>query len=243
METNEAASQQPTEAASQQPDQSFMETRSVIFVHFIPPPLREAQKKHLAWIVHTCNGTGCREATHVTMKSIDGFSTFEGAPPDQTCKCCVAKHHLRGRGVVTWKNEEAIIEGDIRAETMINASAYRDDAKRLKTELSKARRTIRHLREQSHLSAVRPQTYLGKFSRSPAKDDPTGTGPGSEPADGDEPSEKLSAELASARLTIEQLRAKEAERLRVASEDKAVAASEEPSSWDMDSPTFFQRHL
>ena len=42
---------------------------SAIFVHFIPPPLRHPDRKTLPWIVHTCDGSGCREARHVAFHS------------------------------------------------------------------------------------------------------------------------------------------------------------------------------
>ena len=84
---------------------------SSIFVHFIPPPLRETGKKDLCWIVHPCDGSGCRAVKHVSFLSLDSFSTFEGPPPDQQCGCTVANHHLRGRGTVRWKEDgQAVIE-------------------------------------------------------------------------------------------------------------------------------------
>ena len=55
---------------------------SALFVHFIPPPLRARDKPDLAWIVLTCNGSGCREARHVNFMSVTGFSTYEGQPPE-----------------------------------------------------------------------------------------------------------------------------------------------------------------
>ena len=88
---------------------------SAVFVHFIPPPLRENGKRDLPWIVHTCDGSGCREAKHVTFHSICGFSTFEGSPPEQAdgtaCDCAIANHHLRGFGRVRWERGDlAFIE-------------------------------------------------------------------------------------------------------------------------------------
>ena len=87
---------------------------TTIFIHFIPPPLRAHGKAHLPWIVHTCDGSGCREARHVSIASITGFSTYEGAPPEQAegkaCKCQIANHHLRGQGKVRWDGEDAIVE-------------------------------------------------------------------------------------------------------------------------------------
>ena len=61
----------PKEATSEKKKPS-----DVLYVHFIPPPLREPSKKHLPWIVHTCDGkTGCKEAKHVLFKTLSGFET------------------------------------------------------------------------------------------------------------------------------------------------------------------------
>jgi PHD/YefM family antitoxin component YafN of YafNO toxin-antitoxin module len=127
----------------------------IIFVHFIPPPLREAGKKDLCWIVHTCDGSGCREVKHVSFLSLDSFSTFEGPPPDQKCACCVAKHHLRGRGHVIWKEQtqEACIESSAE-DAQINGAAYKADAKRLTLELAKVKASLRHLRASQHVSQL-----------------------------------------------------------------------------------------
>ena len=38
-----------------------------LFVHFLPPPLRDPAKPHLSWIVHTCDGSGCHAAKHVSF--------------------------------------------------------------------------------------------------------------------------------------------------------------------------------
>jgi len=69
---------------------------TTLFIHFIPPPLRTHGKSHLPWIVHTCDGSGCFEARHVCINSVTGFSTFEGAPPEQAegraCRCHIANH-------------------------------------------------------------------------------------------------------------------------------------------------------
>ena len=51
----------------------------------------------------------------MTFNSICGFSTFEGAPPEQAagtaCSCPIANHHLRGFGRVRWEaGDLAIIE-------------------------------------------------------------------------------------------------------------------------------------
>jgi hypothetical protein len=122
---------------------------AAIFVHFIPPPMRENGKKDLSWIVHTC-GSGCREARHVTFNSICGFSTAEGAPPEQVegraCSCAIANHHLRGFGRVRWEGQDAIVEhhsGGGGGGVMVNVRAYRDDAKKNNVQLSRAREEIK----------------------------------------------------------------------------------------------------
>lgn len=99
---------------------------AVLFVHFIPPPLRSKEKKDLPWMVHTCDGSGCREARHVSFESVSGFSTYEGAPPEQSagsnaqcCTCQIANHHLRGRGKVHWSGSgghDAVVESDEAAD-------------------------------------------------------------------------------------------------------------------------------
>ena len=67
-------------------------TAGPVFVHFIPPPLREAGKKDLPWIVHTTEKDsgfkdgGCSEAKHVLFNTLSGFETYVGAPPDQTVR-------------------------------------------------------------------------------------------------------------------------------------------------------------
>jgi hypothetical protein len=38
--------------------------KRVLFIHFIPPPLRENGKRDLPWIVHSCDG--CRECAPLT---------------------------------------------------------------------------------------------------------------------------------------------------------------------------------
>ena len=131
--------------------------QTAVFVHFIPPPMRENGKKDLAWIVHTCDGSGCREARHVQFHSISGFSTFEGTPPEQTagraCDCAIANHHLRGFGKPRWQGDVAIIEhhggqsvgggggdGANDSSAMVNVRAYREEARRQATQLARARR-------------------------------------------------------------------------------------------------------
>ena len=137
--------------------------QTAVFVHFIPPPMRENGKKDLAWIVHTCDGSGCREARHVQFHSISGFSTFEGTPPEQTagqaCDCAIANHHLRGFGKPRWQGDVAIIEhhggqnvgggggdGANDSSAMVNVRAYREEARRQATQLARAREEIKKLR-------------------------------------------------------------------------------------------------
>ena len=132
------------------------EPSSVLFVHFIPPPLRENGKRDLPWIVHSSDGSGCREAKHVCIASIEGFETFEGQPPEQVagraCSCPIANHHLRGFGVVRWEGKQAIIEhgGASRkggSGPSVNVRAYRDEARRQGAQLSMAKSDVKRLRE------------------------------------------------------------------------------------------------
>ena len=123
-----------------------------LFVHFLPPPLRDPAKPHLSWIVHTCDGSGCHAAKHVSFFSISGFSTYEGAPPEResglACGCTIANHHLRGYGRVRWEGEHAIVE-DAEADqrvAMVNARAYLAKANKAQGELSKARDRIKAMK-------------------------------------------------------------------------------------------------
>lgn len=123
-----------------------------IFVHFIPPPLRAEGKKDLPWIVHTCDGSGCREAKHVSFYAVTGFSTFEGAPPEVAeglaCSCQIANHHLRGYGKVRWEGDHhAIIEDESDgAGTSIDARAYMAKAKSLNARVKALQSAERQLR-------------------------------------------------------------------------------------------------
>ena len=127
------------------------------FVHFIPPPMRENGKKHLPWIIHTCDGSGCREARHVVFNSICGFSTYEGAPPEQlrgtACSCPIANHHLRGVGRVRWeKDGSAVIEHHRSAEgdapdVRLNIKAVREEARHRSQQLGRAVAEVKKLRE------------------------------------------------------------------------------------------------
>ena len=123
-----------------------------IFVHFIPPPLRAEGKKDLPWIVHTCDGSGCREAKHVSFHAVTGFSTFEGAPPEVAeglaCSCQIANHHLRGYGKVRWEGDHhAIIEDETDgAGTSIDARAYMAKAKSLTARVKALQSAERQLR-------------------------------------------------------------------------------------------------
>lgn len=89
----------------------------MLFVHFIPPSLRKPGKEKVPWIVHCTRGSGCcREAMHVSFRSVTDFETAEGAALGQTCKCFVAQHHLRGIGCLRWEDEVAVIESTQIAE-------------------------------------------------------------------------------------------------------------------------------
>lgn len=134
-----------------------------IFVHFIPPPLRQQGKADLPWIVHTCDGSGCREARHVSFHSMTGFSTFEGQPPEQiqgvACKCQIANHHLRGYGTVRWEGEVhsalggpccAIVE-DSGSAASIDQRHYMQKAKRLQAQVKELERAL-HETQAKHLS-------------------------------------------------------------------------------------------
>ena len=124
-----------------------LDPKHVLFVHFIPPPLRENGKRDLPWIVHSaCHG--CREARHVNIHSIAGFSTFEGQPPEQidgkACSCPIANHHLRGYGSVRWEGQTAIIEhhgggGSGGAGPLLNMRAYREEQRRQGGQLTHAK--------------------------------------------------------------------------------------------------------
>lgn len=124
-----------------------------LFIHFIPPPLRAQGKSHLPWIIHTCDGSGCYEARHVSIHSVAAFSTFEGSPPEQAegkaCRCQIANHHLRGVGKVRWEGPDAIVENDAtgkKSGAMINGHAYREQALRQAASLTQARDEIKRLR-------------------------------------------------------------------------------------------------
>ena len=136
----------PAEAPSTAP---VVAPESAIFVHFIPPPLRARDKPDLPWIVHTCNGSGCREAKHVSFHSVTGFSTYEGVPPEVeegvACGCQVANHHLRGHGTVRWEGDHAIVEDDA-ALSSIDGRAYMARAKKLGGVVASSREQIKALR-------------------------------------------------------------------------------------------------
>lgn len=119
---------------------------STVFVHFIPPPLRALTKKDLPWIVHTCSGSGCSEARHVTFSSAHKFSTFEGAPPEQTCDCAIANHHLRGVGTVRWEGDHAIVEdSEVAGANVLASLAHEAEISKLGSSLSRARKQIKAL--------------------------------------------------------------------------------------------------
>jgi hypothetical protein len=165
----------PPAAAPQRPrwdDEPDAPPARALFVHFIPPPMREPGKKDLPWIVHTCDGSACREARHVAFHSLSGFSTFEGQPPEQlagaACACAISNHHLRGFGRVRWeKGDLAIIEhhggsasgsasgsggkgkGGGSDAPMLNVRAVQAEARRSAQQLARAREEVKKLRELS----------------------------------------------------------------------------------------------
>jgi hypothetical protein len=127
-----------------------------VFVHFMPLPLRAEGKKNLPWIVHTSDGSGCHEADHVLFKTLIGFETFEGCPPDQgSCKCTVSNHHLRGHGRVRWEGATAVIEcADDDENKLVNVASFRDDAKRQAREVTSIRADLRRLKEEGDKASV-----------------------------------------------------------------------------------------
>ena len=138
-----------TKGACEPCSSAIISPDSAIFVHFIPPPLRARDKPDLSWIVHTCNGSGCREARHVSFHSITGFSTFEGTPPEVAsglaCGCQIANHHLRGHGTVRWEDDHAIVEDEAEVAS-IDARAYMTQARRLSAVVASSREQIKALR-------------------------------------------------------------------------------------------------
>ena len=137
-----------------------LDAKDLLFVHFIPPPLRENGKRDLPWIVHSAVN-GCCEAKHVNIHSIAGFSTYEGQPPEQiegkVCSCPIANHHLRGYGAVRWEGQTAIIEhhGGGTASSgggpLLNMGAYREEQRRQGGQLAQAKAEIKRLRETVRL--------------------------------------------------------------------------------------------
>lgn len=133
------------------------DTRDTLFVHFIPPPLRAPKKKDLPWIVHTCDGSGCREARHVHFSSVTGFETYEGAPPEQAagnaCSCAISNHHLRGYGRVRWDGDEAFVEDVSGGHEAVVAALSEVEAKARKadTDLSRSREQVIALKHSEHV--------------------------------------------------------------------------------------------
>jgi hypothetical protein len=141
---------------------------AAVFVHFIPPPLRKEGKKDLPWIVHTCDGSGCREARHVAFHSVAGFSSFEGAPPEQAegraCSCQIANHHLRGIGKVRWESDDAIVENDEAAEEDLVGQlhrSYRNEMRAQRDQLAAAQQEARRLREAMEKLSVQKEEAVG----------------------------------------------------------------------------------
>ena len=128
-----------------------MDPSKALFVHFIPLALRDPGKKEIPWIVHVCDGSGCTAVKHVQFRSLAGFETFEGTPPEQACSCVISSHHLRGFGKVHYQGQVAIIESDEAEGSMINATAYREEAKQRKQQQQAAQQQLvreRQLREE-----------------------------------------------------------------------------------------------
>jgi len=120
-----------------------------IFVHFIPPPLRAEGKRELPWIVHSCDGSGCHEARHVSFHSMTGFATHEGTPPEvaegTSCGCqTIANHHLRGFGTVRWEGQHAIVEDEAEESVLALADrrAYVLKAKKLAMQVKELQQKL-----------------------------------------------------------------------------------------------------
>ena len=111
------------------------EPSQALFIHFIPLTLRDPGKKDLPWVVHVCDGLGCAAFKHVSFRSLSGFETFEGTPPEQKCSCVISSHHLRGFGRVRQQGPyHAVIESEEETEIALNAPAYREEAKQQKQQ-------------------------------------------------------------------------------------------------------------
>ena len=120
----------------------------------------------LCWIVHTCDGSGCREAKHVTFHSMTGFSTYEGQPPEQAegiaCSCTIANHHLRGYGTVRWEGAIhpalgapccAVVEDTEGKAASVDGRAYMAKAKKLSQQVRELERKLAEKRSGSSMSA------------------------------------------------------------------------------------------
>ena len=141
---------------------------AAVFVHFIPPPLRAKDKKDIPWMVHTCDGDGCREARHVAIHSVSGFETCEGQPPEvaegRACNCQISNHHLRGYGKVRWENGDAIVENDDAAASDalgVVHRQYREQSRQLREQLGASREEMRRLREQIERITLQRDVALG----------------------------------------------------------------------------------
>ena len=150
-----------------------VEAESVLFVHFIPPPLRAEGKKHLPWIVHTCNGDGCREIKHVTFLSVTGFSTFEGEPPEKAegrcCPCAIANHHLRGYGSVRFEGDHAFVEDD-GCTANVDGRAYMQEAKKASQHLHKATSALAKAKEENTALAQQVKALKAQLAAGGAVD-------------------------------------------------------------------------
>jgi len=165
-----AAIAAPAPAPATRPDYSIAdEDDGLLLIHFIPPPLRDNTKRDLPWIVHSSDGSGCREAKHVSIHAVSGFETYEGQPPEQveglTCSCAIANHHLRGFGRVRWQGQSAIIEhSGGGGGSAVNVRAYRDDAQRQASQLSSAKTDAKKLREVVREQSERLLAYDTRVS-------------------------------------------------------------------------------
>jgi len=105
----------------------------LLFVHFIPPSLRQKGKEKVPWIVHCTgdkNGRGiaCREAVHVVFRSVTNFETFEGTASGQVCNCAIAQHHLRGYGCFRMDERGYAIIESVEVAARVSVNTQTDSA-------------------------------------------------------------------------------------------------------------------
>ena len=63
---------------------------------------------------------------------------------EQCCECSIANHHIRGRGVVRWVGDTAIID-DEAGVTAVDSRVHKAEVGRLGDELARAHEQIRQL--------------------------------------------------------------------------------------------------